>query len=69
MSNSVRCWRGHVSIRTISEIPVQFALDIYKEYKYQLIGERVRALRGQGLSCREIGRRLGVDGKTVKKAT
>ncbi|RIL12308.1 MAG: hypothetical protein DCC75_00660 [Proteobacteria bacterium] len=55
-------------IRTISEIPFEVSILVKNNFKYQELSERAKRLRRLGMSYRQIGRALGVDGKVAKKA-
>jgi len=54
--------------RTIAEVPISVVIPIEQSFKYQQIECDVRMSRSQGMSFREIGRMLGIDGKTIAKA-
>ncbi len=54
--------------RTYSAVPICFVISYEKSFMYQDIGDEVKSLHAQGFCFREIGRKLGIDGKTAKKA-
>lgn len=55
-------------IRTVAEVPVEFVVFTQDEFCWQRIGEEARRMAKVGMSGRAIGRALGVDEKTVRKA-
>jgi len=55
-------------IRTLGEIEFGFAVITEEAFLYQEIAEKAGQLRKLGMSYREIGRQLGIDSKTIKKA-
>ena len=55
-------------IRTAGEMGVEFSVFAEQSFIYQEIGEEARRLYRLGMRYREIGRTLGIDGKTAKKA-
>lgn len=62
-------WTRMQRIRTLAEIPFDFPVFTETLFKYQELREKAKKLRILGMSYREIGRRLGVDYKVIKKAT
>ncbi|MEZ4752958.1 MAG: hypothetical protein R3A13_01445 [Bdellovibrionota bacterium] len=55
-------------IRTLSEIEFGVPLLTTTSFKYQELSEKAKKLRKLGMSYRQIGEALGVDGKLAKKA-
>ncbi len=55
-------------IRTVALIDVEFVVFTRDAFAYQDIAGEVQRMRRLGMSLRAIGRGLGVDGKTVRKA-
>ena len=55
-------------IRTTAEVKLEVAVFVAEPSRYFLIREEARQLRRMGMSLRAIGRALGVDEKTVRRA-
>lgn len=55
-------------IRTLAEIPLEFAVFTQDAFQWQRIAEEAATMRRLGMSFRAIGAALGVDEKQVRKA-
>jgi len=55
-------------IRTLAEIPVEFAVFTHEPFQCQRIEAEASRMRRLGMSFRAIGAALGVDEKQVRKA-
>jgi len=55
-------------IRTVSEIEFEFHVFTQEAFVFQDIASRAKQLHRLGMNFHQIGKALGVDEKTVKKA-
>lgn len=68
-STSSKWWTQSQPIRTLAEMPINFALiETRRPFAYQAIAEKALTLYRLGMSATTIGRTLGVSDKTVTKA-
>ena len=61
-------WTRLTPIRTVAEIDLEFPIFTQELFLYQKISPKVGELHNLGMNCHQIGKALGVDEKTVKKA-
>ena len=61
-------WTRLRPIRTVAVVELEFAVLTGDPFPHQRIESEVQTMRKLGMSLRAIGRSLGVDGKTVRKA-
>ena len=55
-------------IRTVAELPLEFAIFTSDPFQYQRIAPEARRMRRLGMTLRAIAKALGVDDKQVRKA-
>jgi len=55
-------------IRTVSEIEFEFSVFTQETFLYQQISQEAKKLHRLGVNFHQIGKVLGVDEKTAKKA-
>ena len=69
-SNRLQWWTRSQPIRNMAEIPAHIKiLPVKHPHLYQKLSQKAMELHLLGMSYSKIGKILGIDPKTVKKAT
>ena len=61
-------WTGLQPIRTVSKVDFEFLVFTREPFQYQQVAPEASKLRRLGMTFRAIGKALGIDEKTVRKA-